>query len=44
VEIYRRIDRGKWELTAYNPGDEVELESIDLRFPIEQLFEDIVFE
>jgi Uma2 family endonuclease len=44
VDIYRRNDRGKWELTAYNSGDEIELESIDLKFSIEQLFEDIIFE
>ncbi|PSB56966.1 Uma2 family endonuclease [Chamaesiphon polymorphus] len=44
VEIYRRNERGKWELTAYNAGEEIELESIDLKFSIEQLFEDIIFE
>jgi Uma2 family endonuclease len=44
VEIYRKNERNKWELTAYNSGDEIELESIDLKFPIEQLFEDVTFE
>lgn len=43
VDIYRLNDRGKWELTAYEPGDAIELESINLKFAIEDLFEDITF-
>ncbi|WP_019499326.1 Uma2 family endonuclease [Pseudanabaena sp. PCC 6802] len=43
VDIYRPNDRGKWELTAYEPGDVIELESINLKFAIEELFEDITF-
>jgi Uma2 family endonuclease len=43
VEIYRKNERNKWELTAYDSGDEIELESINLKFSIEQLFEDIIF-
>lgn len=43
VEIYRRNDRRKWELTNYQAGEIIELESINLKFSIEDLFEDVVF-
>lgn len=42
VEIFRLNEKGKWELTPYTQGDEIHLTSIDLRFPIERLYEDIV--
>ncbi|NJR58044.1 MAG: Uma2 family endonuclease [Cyanobacteria bacterium CRU_2_1] len=41
VEIFRLNEKGKWELTPYTQGDEIHLTSIDLGFPIEQLYEDI---
>ncbi len=41
VDIFRLNEKGKWELTPYTWGDEIHLTSIDLRFPIEQLYENI---
>jgi Uma2 family endonuclease len=44
IDIYTKDDRGKWDILNYRSGDLVELASIDLTFPIEQIYEDIVFE
>jgi Uma2 family endonuclease len=41
LEVFRKNDRGKWEVTNYAAGDVVELESIDLTFPIERLYRGI---
>lgn len=41
VEIFRLNERGKWELTPYVEGEEIHLTSVDLKFPIEQLYEDV---
>jgi Uma2 family endonuclease len=38
VEIYHRID-GKWTLSTFGPGNKVELESLNIRFPIEEVYE-----
>lgn len=43
LDVYRRNERGRWELISYGPGDLVELESVKLSFPIEQVFEHINF-
>ncbi len=43
VALYSKNDRGKWEITRYVAGDMIELKSINLTFPIEQVFEGIVF-
>jgi Uma2 family endonuclease len=43
VECFRLNDRGFWELHPYEIGDEVELTSIDLRFPIALVYEDVQF-
>jgi Uma2 family endonuclease len=51
VECYRINEKGKWELTAYSleqPTDngteiEIHLTSVDFRFPISLLYEDVVF-
>ena len=42
VKIFRLNEKGKWELTPYTQDDEIHLTSIDLCFPIERLYEDIV--
>jgi Uma2 family endonuclease len=42
VEIFRLNEKGKWELTSYAEGDEIELTSIDYKFSIELLYEDIM--
>lgn len=43
IEIFRKNDRGKWEVTGYNAGEVVELESINLTFPIERVYQGIQF-
>jgi Uma2 family endonuclease len=52
IDLYSKNDlaeptlceRGRWEILSYLAGDTIELRSIDLTFPIEQVFEDIVFD
>ncbi len=44
IDIYHKDDRGKWDIINYRSGDLVELASIDLTFPIEQIYEDIIFD
>jgi Uma2 family endonuclease len=43
IEVFRKKDRGKWEMTNYVAGDVIELESINLTFPIEQIYRGIEF-
>jgi Uma2 family endonuclease len=43
IDIYHKNDRGRWEILSYTAGDLVELACIDLTFPIEDIFADIVF-
>ncbi|MEM6451106.1 MAG: Uma2 family endonuclease [Cyanobacteria bacterium P01_D01_bin.105] len=38
VDLYRKNDAGEWLLINYQPGDTVELKSIHLSFPIEQIY------
>ena len=44
IDLYRKNERGNWEIFNYQSGDNIELRSIDLSFPIESVYEDIVFE
>jgi len=44
IDLYCKNDRGNWEIFNYQPGDNIELQSIDLSFPIELVYQDIVFE
>jgi Uma2 family endonuclease len=44
IDIYRKDERGKWDIINYRQGDLVELESIDLNFQIDRVFEGIIFE
>jgi Uma2 family endonuclease len=44
VDIYRKNERDRWEIFNYTAGDSIELESIDLTFQIEQVFEEVTFE
>jgi Uma2 family endonuclease len=41
IEVFRKNDRDKWEVTNYVAGDVVELESINLTFPIDQVYRGI---
>jgi Uma2 family endonuclease len=44
IDVFNKDDRGKWDIINYRSGDVVELKSINLTFPIEEIFEDIIFE
>ncbi|BAB76298.1 Uma2 family endonuclease [Anabaena sp. FACHB-709] len=44
IDLYRKNERGNWEIFNYQLGDNIKLQSIDLSFPIESVYEDIVFE
>jgi Uma2 family endonuclease len=44
IDVFRKNDRGRWEETNYVPGDLVELESIDLTFPIDRVYRGIKFD
>lgn len=44
IDLYRLTDDGRWEIVSYGAGDAVALNSVGLTFPIEQMFEGIVFE
>ena len=44
IDIYHKNDAGDWLILSYRSGDRVELKSIDLSLPIEQFYEEIVFE
>jgi Uma2 family endonuclease len=42
IELFRKVDNN-WSLIDYEPGSMVELASIKLTFPIEQVYEDVEF-
>jgi Uma2 family endonuclease len=44
IDIYHKNDAGDWLILSYRSGDLVDLKSIDLSLPIEQFYEEIVFE
>jgi Uma2 family endonuclease len=44
IDIYHKKDTGEWVILSYREGDRVELKSIDLSLPIEQFYEEVVFE
>jgi len=44
INIYHKNDAGEWVIISYRGGDRVELKSIDLSLPIEQFYEEIVFQ
>jgi Uma2 family endonuclease len=41
IDLYRKGDDGRWEILNYHAGETVELRSIDLSFPIEQIYRGI---
>ena len=43
VEVFRKNKAGLWVLHPFGKGDEVELASLDLTFPIASLYEDVEF-
>jgi Uma2 family endonuclease len=44
IDIYHKNDAGDWLILSHRAGDRVELQSIGLSLPIEQFYEEIVFE
>jgi Uma2 family endonuclease len=44
IDLYRKNDAGEWTIVNYRAGDVVEFKSINLSFPIEQVYRGIVFE
>jgi len=44
IDIYHKNDAGEWVILSYRSGDLVEFQSINLSLPIEQLYEEIVFD
>lgn len=44
MEIFRRTEKDTWQILNYQAGDVVELTSVNSTFPIEAIYEDIVFE
>jgi Uma2 family endonuclease len=43
IEVFRKSDNNSWQILNYQAGDLVELTSVGLTFPIEQVYEDIIF-
>jgi Uma2 family endonuclease len=44
IDLYRHNESGNWEIINYQPGDKIELKSVNLSCLIEDIYEDIVFE
>lgn len=44
VEIFRRDADGHWVLYPYAASEEVELQSVGLKMPIDEIYEDVVWE
>jgi len=44
IDLYSKSDRGRWEIINYESGTSVELQSINLTFAIEQIYDGIIFE
>ncbi|NJK51948.1 MAG: Uma2 family endonuclease [Leptolyngbyaceae cyanobacterium SU_3_3] len=43
IDLYRKTENGRWEIINYRAGDIVELQSVNLSFPIEQVYRGIDF-
>ena len=41
-EVFRRLASGRWELTIYNEGDTVTLESIGLTISLEAFYQNVI--
>jgi Uma2 family endonuclease len=44
MDLYHKNDNGDWVIINYQAGDTVELKSINLSFPIEQVYRDLVLD
>ena len=43
IDLYRKTESGSWEIINYQVGDTIELKSVNLTFPIERIYEGIIF-
>ncbi|MEA5464843.1 Uma2 family endonuclease [Leptothoe sp. PORK10 BA2] len=43
IDLYRKNENGRWEIINYRAGDVIELQSVNLSFPIEQVYRGIDF-
>jgi Uma2 family endonuclease len=43
IELFRKNNGDNWQIINYQAGDLIELKSVNLTFPIEQVYEEIVF-
>jgi Uma2 family endonuclease len=41
MDLYHKKDTGEWLIINYQEGDTVELKSINLSFPIEQVYRNL---
>jgi Uma2 family endonuclease len=41
IDLYHKNDAGQWIITSYGEGDTIELKSINLSFPIEEVYQDL---
>ncbi|MFP5275439.1 Uma2 family endonuclease [Coleofasciculus sp.] len=41
IDLYHKKDTGEWLIVNYQPGDTIELKSINLSFPIEQIYRNL---
>ncbi len=44
IDLYHKNNSNEWVITSYRAGDTIELKSIELSFPIEQVYRGIIFE
>ncbi|MGB3493174.1 MAG: Uma2 family endonuclease [Elainellaceae cyanobacterium] len=44
IEIYRRGEGRLWLYTTYQSGDTIQLDSIDVEFPVTMLYEEVTLE
>jgi Uma2 family endonuclease len=42
-ELFRKKNGDDWQIINYQAGDSIELKSINLMFPIEQVYDEIIF-
>lgn len=43
VDLYRKNEVGEWLIVNYQPGDTIDLKSINLNFPIEKIYRGLSF-
>jgi Uma2 family endonuclease len=41
IDLYHKTETGSWEIINYQTGDNIELKSINLTFPIERIYQGI---